>query len=187
MSDDPERDRLFLQVGRTLTAWNEIEEGVLSLLEYAHSHNGIVGPEISVGYWAVVSFEARLRWCNSVVELRTRFVGYEELAAEWKTLANQMTAKARKRAEVAHGSVKSIYDARRNLVDLFVPYFHKQMMEFRFLPYDRHIATPLEKHLKSLSLSDLKAREDSFRRVAHRLQRFRRDWGEKDKQTGYSG
>jgi hypothetical protein len=185
MAATSERDQLFMQVGRTLTAWNHIEEELLYLLEYAHSSDGIVGAELSVGYWAVVSFEARLKWCSAVVAFRTRFPAYGDLSSEWNALSNYLIEKARKRAEVAHGSVKSITDEKNRLVNCFVPYYHKRMMEFRFRAHDDQ--TSLERTLTPLALKDLQQREESFARLAKRIAKFNAAWEQRDRQTGYPG
>lgn len=192
MGDLSEEDKLFLWVGRCLTAWNRVESRIVNLLDHAYSSDGVSSPgEVVIGYWSIVSFEARLKWCDSVVSYRVNRKHYEDLATEWNSLNNHVIKKARKRAEIAHGSVVNTHGAPKDgdttppRVTLFVPQFEKQMLSWNLLPHRQHMATPLTEHLSSLTADDLAHRAAGFAKTEARIRKFLRTWRERDKQTGW--
>lgn len=179
------QDQLFLNVGKCLTAWNRVEEQVLYLLDYAHQHGGFSTGEINVGYWAVVSFEARLKWCNAVVSFRTRGDNYQELAGTWSALNNKLIEKARKRAEIAHGSVVNVKSSGASeFTAHFVPFYHKRRLEHTLQPYDAYVQSDFIKSTTTLAVSEIKARTESFKQVRRSLADFQAAWIKKDIETG---
>jgi hypothetical protein len=187
MSDLSIADQLYLNVGKCLTAWNRVEEHVLYLIEYANTTGGYTTPDISVGYWAVVSFEARLKWCDAVVSFSTRGDAYSDLARRWNALENKLREKARKRAEIAHGSVVSLREAGHQAPQThFVPYFHRRKLEHQLRPLAEHQISPeFFKNIATLSVENLTERVESFLRLRRELVNFQTDWMSKDKETGY--
>ncbi|MER8816312.1 hypothetical protein [Mesorhizobium sp. M0965] len=180
------QDQLFLNVGKCLTAWNMVEERVLNLLEYAHQRGGFGIAEINVGYWAVVSFEARLKWCNAVVSFRTRGDNYKELAETWNALNNKLIAKARKRAEIAHGSVINVKPSSASeFTSHFVPFYHKRRLEHTLQPHDTYVQSDFIKDTTTLRVSEIKARTQSFKQVRQSLAEFQTAWIKKDIETGF--
>jgi len=138
--------------------------------------------EISVGYWAVVSFEARLKWCDTVVRLRTRGVQYAELATKWNNLNSQLSNKAKQRAKVAHGSVVSLGSN-----PYLVPYFHSKNTSFNTLPHDEFIRTTFEDFVEKLTRKDLQDMKARFIRLRQELNQFLDDWRRLDKTIGRFG
>jgi hypothetical protein len=129
MTELPEHDQFFLNVGKCLSTWNRVEASILQILEYGCSRRGALGHEFRIGYWAVVSFEARLKWCNAVVTHRLQGKKYEALAERWNALNNKAIKKARKRAEVAHGSVVTMVmgSDTQNKKVRFIPYMNREI------------------------------------------------------------
>jgi hypothetical protein len=192
MSELSLKDELYLNVGRCLTAWNGIEEQVLYLIEYAHSDekaqsNGSVG----FAYWAVVSFEARLKWCDAVVKFSMRYHTHNELASRWNALKDKLSKKARKRAEIAHGSVVSVHEdaffkGPRNPEGstAFVPFYHRKRLDHSMRSVAEHVeGKSVFETTGHLSVEELKARKESFVRLRREVADFQRDWMLKDKET----
>jgi hypothetical protein len=179
-------DQLYLNVGKCLTAWNRIEEQVLYLIEYAHSdERGVSNGSVMVGYWAVVSFEARLKWCNAVVGFSLRLDTHADLATRWNALNNKLITKARKRAEIAHGSVVTIREAWQTEAQThFVPYYHRKRVEHMMRPLAEHLSKPaFFESTATLSVDELKERAESFSRARRDVVDFHRDWLQRDKET----
>jgi hypothetical protein len=169
MSDLSNEDKLYLAVGRCLTAWNHLEERVANIIEILTKRDPEqdLVPEISIGYWAVVSFEARLKWCNAVVTYRTtQNPKFAHLQEEWSALNNSLIRKAKKRAEVAHGSVVTMFDDDlTGSVTAFVPFFQSYVSRAN---YD-DLLRPFWKNTKTLSVAEIEDRTASFERLRQRL------------------
>ena len=183
-------DQLYLNVGKCLTAWNRVEEQILYLVEYAHSDDkGRSNGSVMKGYWAVVSFEARLKWCDAVVGFSLRFDPHAELAARWNSLNNKLIKKAKQRNEIAHGSVVTLREAWETDDEIrFVPYYHRKRVEHLIRPLSEHLSKPaFFKNVATLSVEELKARSERFNRVRREIADFHKDWIEKDNATGVRG
>lgn len=186
MSDLSVRDQLYLHAGRCITAWNHVENETLQLLEYAFSRDGYSQVETSVGYWSVVSFEARRKWCDSVVSYRLKSPPYDDLRARWANLTGRLQKKARKRAEVAHGTVIGITEPQdRALSYYLVPFYHKRQNDFNMLPHAEYHENRFSDFVKHVSVEELKHREQSFTKLRHDMSDFREDWRSKDEETGF--
>jgi hypothetical protein len=187
MSELSVRDQLFLNVGKCLTAWNNVENELLIILEYALSqdlHSTRI--EVSIGYWSVVSFEARLRWCNSVMAYRLRFKTYSELMTRWNALHNKLSKKNKKRAEIAHGSVIRAYEQGvEGFSDYFIPYFHKRRTDYLLLAREEFHKTHFATHAKHLTVEDMKHRCKGFDQLSEELRNFTMQLQAKDVETEF--
>jgi hypothetical protein len=181
MPDLPDYDEVYLQVGRTLTEWNIVEHELIDLLEYAHMVDGYIGPEVSVSYWAIVSFEARLGMCNAVVLFRTEGDQYKELRERWTSLWKRIKRNVRKRNTVAHGSLRLMPDKSSGMTACLVPYIGQRMTQFRVLPDEKKRA--LHIHLKPVRLKELKKWQEEFGALTKDIRTFRISWHEKDIET----
>lgn len=180
------RDQLFLNVGKCLTAWNHVENEILGLIEYAHSLDGVVGIETSVGYWSVISFDARLRWCDSIITYRLRPPPYSELSTRWRSLKDKVHKKAQKRAEIAHGSVITMMErGESDFTDYFVPYYNQRRTQFNLKYSDELHVSHFPTDAKHLKVSDIEARTASFSKARQDIRKFLEDWRAKDIETGY--
>jgi|GEM_PF-2151364 len=181
MNNQSEADRLYLLVGRCLTAWNQIEERVMHLIEYAHMRGDYDADEAVHGYWAVVSFEARLKWCSAIVNMRTATPEYQELNERWNALNNHLIKKARKRAEIAHGSVVELFGAR----PAFHPFYHRKIALFNRLDWDVRRSVSFHELHPPLDEKELSEREKGFRETEDRIKAFSSDWIARDKETNH--
>jgi hypothetical protein len=181
------RDQLFLNVGKCLTAWNNVENELLIILEYALSEDlHSVRAEVGIGYWAVISFEARLRWCNSVLSYRLRGKAYAELLAQWNTLHNKLHKKSQKRAEIAHGSVVTTMErGKTDFSYYFIPYFHKRVLDYHALPREEFHKAHLPTHAKHLAVADMEQRRISFDKLSEELRDLTMQLQKKDVETGF--
>lgn len=174
-----EADKLFIMVGRCLTAWNRVEEGILNLIEYACTRQDNMVDEIAYGYWSVVSFEARLKWCAAIVNMRTTDPGYEAINAEWNTLQSYLSKKAQKRAEIAHGSVVEL----SGYLPGFYAFFQKHASIYANERQKNIITSKFpsfQQNHKPLSVSELTDRENSFAEAEKRVFNFGAAWRLKD-------
>ena len=181
-----QKELLYLEVGRCLSAWNAIETSLLTLIEYAHTRKNIFPPEVAVGYWVILSFEARLNWCDAVVRYRTSPAPYAAVAQEWDALKSLLKKKARKRAEVAHGTVFEIHDGDNQLVATgLYPFADRRVLEWS-LGIGRKKSRFIDQ-FESISASDLRSRAEGFRQSRERIIRFAELWESEDKRLGYLG
>lgn len=185
MPELSESDLLYINVGKCLTSWNRIEEEVLGLVSYCCSLDWAEPMELSVGYWAVVSFEARLKWCSSVTSLRTRGTEYSELNATWRNLDTQLTKKAKQRAKVAHGSVVGFIDPKTSKRSTYlIPYFHAKQTQFNTLPHTEAIKGKFTDFAETVTAKDLSDMRLRFETLRTELWNFRLDLRGKDIETG---
>jgi hypothetical protein len=105
MSELSPKEQLYINVGKCLSVWNQVEAEILHLTEYGCASNDTM----RLGYWAINSFEARLKMCNAVVTRRLAAAKHDDLAEKWNALNNKLIKKSQKRAEIAHGRCYYIY------------------------------------------------------------------------------
>lgn len=184
MQDD-ERE-IFEAMGRCLSSWNKIEERILSLLEYLHSHDGVMVPaELALGYWSIISFEARLKWAATVLEyrLQPQTGTYSELRSDWKEIKNLLKSLSSKRAEVAHGTVVWFPSQNGGLRVLLVPALQRKLTSHR-MRIGTEAGRALSSVLGGLEAKELLAREDLFRVAADRIWLFQGKLNEVDTNSG---
>ena len=103
-------ERIYLAVGRALSRWSLLEWD-LAILFCA-----CLGPYANYGefaFWAVVSFEGKLKMTDAVVRPNLRG-GTAAINTEWDVIFNQLTKKNRMRNKIAHGTVLNSEFKRRS-------------------------------------------------------------------------
>jgi hypothetical protein len=176
-----EKEQLYINVGKCLSMWNGIEAEVLRLIEYAAAHTRTVSASVRVGYWAVVSFEARLKMCDAMVSARLRGDKYKDLAAQWNALNNKLIKKAGKRAQIAHGSVVTFkIGDDKTPVHRFIPAFHRKLDEFAIPQEDGTYQQYEVDSFPHISVADMQSRTESFRKVRKDLMLFLASWVQVD-------
>ena len=176
--------QLYFSVGQCLTAWNGVEGLLATLVEHGHSKTEYYENDIAVGYWAIVSLEARIAWCDAIASHRLRGSQYAELRERWTTIVNRLKKKARKRNEIAHGRVISTV-TRVGPTTFFVPYYNQRLFAYHQLPVDEFIATDFSNSANPLNADQINERCASFRKLRNDLRDFLKAWREKDRQTGF--
>lgn len=170
-------DALYAAIGRALSQWAEVEDE-LCLLFCAAVHDENHSP-CNEAYWAVASFEARLKMADvAIMRTTTR---HPELKKRWGTLKNNLHDQNRKRNEVAHGRVLSISWHRGPKAidrhDLFLaPYFHARRASN--VPTHAEMMEPNYDPRPKLRLShdDLVRRQKKFREISVNLRRWLQDF-----------
>lgn len=177
--------QLYLNVGKCLTRWNQVENEVAILVSYGCSFDSFEPMEISVGYWSIISFEARLKWCDTVVSLRTRGKKYEDLSARWTSLNSRLKHKSQQRAKIAHGSVVARLHVEKKVVTHhFVPYYFINKMKHNTLPHDEWAKGSFMDTAEKISPDGLIEYEQKFLIIRKEISDFNRDWRERDIQLG---
>lgn len=178
MSELSEKEQLYLNVGKCLSMWNGIEAEVLRLIEYAAANTRTVSPSVRLGYWAIISFEARLKMCNAMVSARLRGKEYEQLASRWKALNNKLIKKAGKRAEIAHGSVVTFQVGNdvENRKTRFIPAFHRKLDEFAIPQEDGKYQQWEADSFPNISVADMQSMANSFREIRTDVMQILVDW-----------
>lgn len=174
MAKDPlDPSRLFEMVGRCLSAWNSIENEILRILEYVHDNDEHSNEEVAIGYWSIISFEARLKSVSAIVQYRTRYPSHEDLASDWNALNNHIMKKAQKRAEVAHGSVILVTSKNETETNqLFVPALERQRLAYRTAIQNGAKDNQFLQHIRHLKESDLQSRAVGFYDTRKRISLF---------------
>lgn len=181
MSEPSPENRLYQEVGKCLSTWNRIEAELLRLLDYAHSYDGHGHIETELGYWAVVSFEARLKWCSTVLAFRLK--SHPELLSRWNSLSSRISEKAAKRAEIAHGTVVLTTNGC-----FFIPYYFKRWADYwsQTPELDEPVYLPDEffPFAKSLTETEINGRSQSFKLLRRDMVQFLEDWIDHDIEAG---
>ena len=161
-------------VGRALSKWSILEEHLCSVFITAlqESSEDIAGP-IAAAYWAVISFDARLKMVHAAVE--TRCFHFPELVREWARVRDAMSHNAQRRAELAHGTLLNAWYYDRKAKDhkselCFVPSFFKQTTSMSQM--QRSASAADARPAKRLSLFDINERIERFRELSAMLERF---------------
>ncbi|UCI19279.1 hypothetical protein FJ970_30460 [Mesorhizobium sp. B2-1-8] len=180
MFDDETRDALYLNVGRCLSAWNQVEDQILHLTQFALEAGGHRDATFAAGYWMVVSFDARLKLCNAMISYALRGSRNEDFKLRWDTLNNRSHAKSRKRAEIAHGSVVVTREGDQDQFHAyFFPYYHKRQ-------FDHHASGGFWKGesfsgtTKHLRVEDLQNIAAAFNRLRDDIAELQSDWVKRD-------
>lgn len=155
----------------------------MNILDYAHAYDGYGHIETEISYWSVVSFDARLNWATNVTAHKLRHDTHTLLLERWTKLSERTRKKAKKRAEVAHGSVVRVSGEPSAY---FIPYYHRRWTDFRSLEPNIDDTFPEEfpqfaKHLNEASFEE---RTRSFDRLQSDMFGFLHDWIERDIETG---
>jgi hypothetical protein len=97
-------NEIYQLIGRALTEWSKVEETLSGLFALATIQrvDDKIGPA-ACAFWAVLSFDAKLRMTDAA--LTFRLSDHEALVTEWHSLKKSLSKKAKKRAELAHGTV----------------------------------------------------------------------------------
>ena len=111
---------------------------------------------------SVVSFDARLKICNTLMGRRRKL----KTARQWVALYNKLSRKYPKRSELAHGTAVQINDKVR-----LVPYFTLGQTMKRYVGKDAKDVEPI----RGLSPREIRERAKSFRTLAVALGTFSRD------------
>lgn len=178
MTELSEIERFYINVGKCLSLWNEVEVEVLRIIEYAAASSRMPNSSLKMGYWAIRSFEARLKMCNAMVSARLHEGKYEKLSKRWNTLNNKLIKKAQKRAEVAHGSVVTFRSGKSDQSKCvrFIPAFNKKLDEFTVPQIDGKFDQWDQNSFHHITIHDMGVRAKSFRQLRMELNRFMIDW-----------
>lgn len=104
---DEQAYELYAAVGMALTAWSGAEWQLSRLFAQCiapQSFHPVFSHSVAErGFWAVASFEARLKMADATV--REGLWRHEDLLREWATLKNRLGRSNRYRNKLAHGTV----------------------------------------------------------------------------------
>jgi hypothetical protein len=119
-----EEEKFYAAIGRALTIWSSVEDALCYVYCRAISRGEWTYTEKA--YWAVVSFEARLKITDRLV--KARLEGRVAALAEWLTIHDLIRDHNTERNKLAHGSVLQMPYSNSRMpepkIDLFfAPYF----------------------------------------------------------------
>jgi hypothetical protein len=103
MAKDPsaEAEKIFIELGKALSRWSILEDTLCTAFCLA-TGNANTFPN-SHAFWAIISFDAKLRMTHSV--LTVRFRGNAEILSMWARAYSKLSRKKEKRNKLAHGTV----------------------------------------------------------------------------------
>jgi len=168
---ESQRD-VYAAVGRALTEWNHVEAALCRFYCQCLAPGPGIYP--ASGFWAVVSFEAKLKMTDAIA--RACLDGHPRLLETWNALNNRLIGKNKNRNRVAHGSVwRTTWvnkDTGVEMTDVYlVPYFFQDddtvPPSQLFEDFDND---PRER--ARLGIKELSDITDSFRAASGRLKRL---------------
>jgi len=113
-------DDYCMWVGRCLSAWSLVEARLNQTLSM--SLNNASGAHEA--YWAVVSFDARLKMTTTA--LLHRLEGRSDLIEKWRPIEKKVVRKSRQRNRIGHGTVMTIQSGPKPYVRV-IPYLWKDI------------------------------------------------------------
>lgn len=122
--------KFYTAIGRALTAWGRVEDALCHVFCHAISKDRWTYTEKA--YWAVASFDARLKMTDRLVKSRRE--GKKAALAKWGSVYDDVFAHNLIRNKIAHGSVLQFpYSNRKHPkqeIDVFfAPYFWSRSRE----------------------------------------------------------
>lgn len=143
-------------VGEALDGWSHVEHALEDLFVVMTTADAWDAHLIMV---SVVSFDARLKICNTLMGRYHRL----DIFKRWGALYNKLDRKYRKRSELAHASVVQLNDKIR-----LVPFYSLGQSFRAYVGKDPDDV----KHPKGLTPKEILERAKSFRALADSLGKF---------------
>lgn len=131
------QDVIYAAVGRALSEWSAVEDQLGKVYCTAINPRNSLSAERS--YWAVTSFDARLKMVDAVINSRCKHK--KIILTGWALVHTELVAQNRMRNKIAHGTVLRLTNPNPNA---------KVQKELFFVPYhySRHTPEVLESVLK---------------------------------------
>lgn len=92
---------IYEALGEALCSWSKVESTLGQI--YCKSINIENGWPAIHGFWAVASFEGKLKMSEAVIS--SALVGHPEIADKWTSASKQLRVKSKVRNKLAHGVV----------------------------------------------------------------------------------
>jgi hypothetical protein len=126
-----DEDAIYAAVGRALTTWGGVEDALGQV--YCVTVNPRHFEPAERAYWAIASFEGRLKMTRLAIEQRTRpYPLLPLLLPIWTLLDADLTAQNGIRNQIAHGSVVDVTVNKHLLSKArwrLIPYHHSRKRE----------------------------------------------------------
>ncbi|HWM31010.1 MAG TPA: hypothetical protein VNO69_04845 [Methyloceanibacter sp.] len=124
---------IYAAVGYAQTKWADLEYTLCRVFReavspFAHEPSGAISADSPAedAFWAIISFEGKLKMTNAAVERRLNSPSNHALLAEWAKASKRVRVKAAKRNQLAHGATFKENTAGGERVS-FVPFLNQLM------------------------------------------------------------
>jgi hypothetical protein len=98
-----DRRECFAAIGEALTEWSYME---LSLAKLFCAAASAIDDEAAYrAFWTALSFEGKLKMTDAAMQV----VGDDSIREQWSELLDSLRSKAKKRNEIAHGTVMTFH------------------------------------------------------------------------------